>query len=227
MKTADVLDEFISSTEEARVPDGKLHPSSMWMCDRQAVLVARGEPVVHPPTAKNLRVFRLGKIIHTLIQEALLSKFGDEFVDEFEVVEIAGVAGHGDGKLLIADSDEGVIVWEFKSTRSLAKARSKPSEHHVMQGATYCVAVHLGGQKVKELRVVYFEKTDLEIVEHVLPWDPKWVAKVQAKVADLQPYLLPSSTNLPACNGPDWLIKGKYCPFYGKHCRGSGGTYHW
>ena len=226
-KTADILDWFLAEQNEERVPDGKFHPSSLWMCDRQAVMTARGEPQTNPPTAKNFRVFELGNILHALIQKAIESRYPGEFTPEFEIA-MEWIAGHGDGMRITEGDEDGAVVYEFKSTRSLAKTRSAASDHHVKQGATYCVALAKSGVKIKELRVVYFEKTNLDIVEHVLPYDPRWEQMVDKKVAELLPYLQDETLKdqYPACTGPTWLHS--YCPFY-PACKRSttGGQFSW
>lgn len=223
-RTADILDEYLKALDSGREADGKFHPSSLWMCDRQAVMTARGEKKSNPPDAKSLRVFKVGHLIHELIQAAMSWKF--DTVDsssqvvptmtrpEFAIEE-EWVVGHGDDALFINFllPDEEVIVYEFKSTRSLAKQRKsgKPSEHHVAQGATYAAALAAKGTNVKELRVVYFEKTNLDIQEFIIPYNPEWRVQLDKKVAELQPYLDQPGV-YPPCTGESWLKP--YCPFF-------------
>lgn len=211
--TKDVLDEYLARQNTPREPDGKFHPSSLWMCDRQAVMTARGEAVTNAPTERALRVFELGNTLHLLIQSALKAKYGDRFSPEFEIA-MEWIAGHGDG-LLMDTSDEGDVVYEFKSTRSLYKVRKekRASPHHLQQGATYAVALHKLGVKIKELRVVYFEKSGMDIQEYIYPWQDSWESEVDNKVAALLPYLDEAMKDqYPACTGPKWLHA--YCPFF-------------
>lgn len=218
-KAADVLDEYIAHIDEERVPDGKFHPSSLWMCDRQAVMVARGEKQSNPPDSQTKRVFKIGKIIHEFIQEAMAWRFnrsGSEYNLQTEFAfDEEHVTGHGDDALFVKwlTPEQEVVVYEYKSTRSLTKQRSskQASPHHVKQGATYCAALAAQGHKVKELHVVYFEKTNLDIEEFVIPYNPEWRVKLDEKVEQLTPYL-DKPGEYPACSGEKWAKP--YCPFY-------------
>jgi hypothetical protein len=223
-KAADILDAYIEHLDEERVPDGKFHPSSLWMCDRQAVMVARGEPQNIKPDAKTKRVFKIGNIIHEFIQEAMAFKYnhedshGTQMKSEF-LIDEQYLTGHGDDVLFVQwlTEDEEAVVYEYKSTRNLSKVRKdkKANTHHIKQGATYCAGLAAAGTKVKELHVVYFEKTNLDIEEFVYPYDPAWRDEVDRKIADLAPYL-DKPGEYPACTGEDWLKKPDhpYCPFY-------------
>ena len=214
-KVADILDDYLRTIDEPRPADGKLHPSSLWLCDRQAVMVARGEPVTNPPDGASLRRFAIGKYIHTLLQDALLWRYGDEdFSAEF-LIELRDlpIGGHGDTwiRIAISKKTKEVTVYEFKSTRSLAKVRKEPQYSHAQQGKTYAVALKAAGYNVVGLRVVYFEKSNADILEHFLPYLDSWEDEVTERIAELEPYLQPGGP-LPPCTGPAWLEK--YCDFY-------------
>lgn len=218
-KAADILDAYIEHIDEERVPDGKFHPSSLWMCDRQAVMVARGEKQSSPPDAKTKRVFKIGSAIHEFVQRAMQHKYeydGSPYHLETEFsIEEEHLAGHGDDALFLnwLTPDEEVVVYEYKSTRSLAKQRSSKSAsaHHIKQGATYAAALAAKGYKIKELHVVYYEKTNLDIEEFVYPYDPEWRVKLDEKIEQLVPYL-DKPGEYPACSGEKWAKP--YCPFY-------------
>jgi hypothetical protein len=223
-KAADVLDEYLAATDPEREPDGKLHPSALWLCDRAAVMSARGEPQNLPPDKQTKRVFAIGHLIHELIQKAMDWKYNDPDAHDYRheaefAIDEEHLTGHGDDLIIIAwlTEDEEVVVYEYKSTRSLTKQRKegKASEHHIKQGATYCVGLARKGHKVKELHVVYFEKTNLDIEEFVYPYDPEWMVKVDEKIDQLSPYL-DTPGEYPACTGESWYKNERhpYCPFY-------------
>lgn len=223
-KAADILDEYIAAMEEERLPDGKFHPSSLWLCDRQAVMAARGEEPNIKPDAKTKRVFAVGHLLHELIQRSMSHKFdtpdahGTRTTPEFAIDE-QHVTGHGDDALYInwLTEDEEVVVYEYKSTRSLAKVRREKaaSPHHIAQGATYACGLVEAGTNVKELHVVYFEKTNLDIEEFVYPYDPQWRVELDKKIDKLAPYL-DKPGEYPPCTGEAWYKNEKhpYCPFY-------------
>lgn len=203
----DVFDEYVEDMAEDRPPDGCLHPSSLWMCDRQAVMQARGEPKTSPPDKQTMRVFKIGHLMHEQIQASLTAKYGDRVEHEFPI-DAPHLAGHGDSIL------DGEIVYEFKSTRALGRIKKEgvPQETHVKQAATYAVSKVREGFKIREVHIVYFEKNNLEIVEFTIPYRPQWEAMVDDKVAALSPYLDQKKDEYPACTGPAWMRK--YCSFY-------------
>lgn len=222
-KAAAVLDEYLKAVDEERVPDGKFHPSSMWMCDRAAVMIARGEPQNIKPDAQTQRVFKIGHMIHELIQAAMDWKHNRDGSGTMQQAEFSidepHLTGHGDDLIFVnwLTPEQEVVVYEYKSARSLVQQRKKgqASEHHIKQGATYAAALAAQGHNVKELHVVYFEKVNLDIEEFVYPYDPEWRVKVDEKVDQLTPYLEQPGV-YPPCTGEDWYKNEKhpYCPFY-------------
>ena len=208
-----MIDAYIHDTEEERLPDGKFHPSSLWMCDRQAVMQARGEVKTNPPDARTMRTFKIGHMFHAFIQEAITHTLKSRFEPEFDV-DFGLVTGHGDG---ISEEDGPEhVVWEFKSAKSLRRMEKEnaPQEHHVKQVATYAVGKKRDGFNVREVRIVYFEKNSMEVLEFVIPYRVEWESMVDNKVDALAPYLQDPSLadSYPGCNGPKWLHS--YCPFY-------------
>lgn len=203
----DIVDAHIADINEDRQSDGCFHPSSMWSCSRQAVMSARGEKQTNPPNKQTLRVFRVGSLLHLEFQAALTARYGDKFVPEFEITGDT-LSGHGDG--YVAGDD--VVVYELKTIRSLSKVRKTgPQDSHIKQAATYAVALKRQGFNVTEVRIVYFEKTNLDIQEFVVPYKPEWEQMVDDRIAELKPYMTQPDEH-PACDGPKWLYP--YCSFY-------------
>lgn len=211
-----MLDRFLADTEEERLPDGKWHPSSMFLCDRQAVYSVRGVPKTNPPDSIALRRFRIGKILHELLQEAIGSE--GKLVPEAEVdVPELNLAGHADG--LWTDDQGGVWVLEIKSTRALGKIKKdkKPQDHHAKQAQAYAVAFRKDyGERLKGIIVVYLEKNDALTVEFELPYDPAWETELKQKIEHLEQYRLDPEGLPPRLP----LVKGKvqwpcnYCDWF-------------
>lgn len=200
------LDDYIESIEEPREPDGKYHPSQFWFCDRQTMYALRGVERTNPPDKKSKRRFKIGHILHELVQEALAqSPDVISFYPEFLILDEEGnITGHGDG--LIFFSDGTVVVLEAKSIRKAAfkYLHGKPKPEHVKQASIYAHhAKHRGcwvdteggkqfipplGDRLIGLLVAYFEKEDLDTAEFFVPYDEQWDADIEEKVEKLRPY---------------------------------------
>jgi hypothetical protein len=216
------LDAQIAAVEDEREPDGRIHPSSMWLCARQAVLAVRGEVPTNPPDALSLRRFRLGHMIHELVQSSLGRTEGVETVYvEVKVSTPEGIEGSADGLIVMTNGDAWVL--EFKSAKAYA-LKKPPQDQHMQQGKTYAVALKLYGSESEDLVIppigdsmkgvllVYVSKDDLTYVQHVLEYDKTWESEVADQVEYIEMY---RETGLPPCysqtKGGKWL-RG-YCPY--------------
>lgn len=198
------LDDYIESIEEPREPDGKYHPSQFWFCDRQTMYALRGVPRTNPPDRKSKRRFKIGHMLHELVQEALAqSPDVVAFYPEFLILDEEGnITGHGDG--LIFFSDGTVVVLEAKSIRKGAFKFKLPKPEHVKQASIYAVTAKKAGCYVDDgntltfipplgdrligILMAYFEKEDLDTAEFFVPYDEQWEADIDEKLARLRPY---------------------------------------
>lgn len=207
------LDDYIESVEEPREPDGKYHPSQFWGCDRQTMYALRGVERSNPPDARSKRRFKIGHVLHELVQEAL-SQSPDiiAFYPEFAIGDPdLNTGGHGDG--LIFFSDGTVVVVELKSIRKngFRYLAGKPKADHKKQAGTYAVHARLFGcwvdtgernpdgtpkmefipplgERLIGVLFGYFEKEDLDTAEFFEPYDSEWEDELRDKVESLQPY---------------------------------------
>ena len=230
------LDDYIESVTDDRPPDGKYHPSSMFLCDRQVIYGLRGTPVTNPVDDVSKRRFYIGHRLHESVQRAMESAKGvDSFFPEFKVdVPSENVAGAGDG-LIFVDGD--VYILEIKSMKKIAAKFGLPKEEHKSQAKVYAWAVkHHGvqaydpvdgewfplrpqGDRVKGVIILYMEKEQLETWEFFLPYEDEWDDDVIAKLDDLEPYRedpdsLPPRLPLTAKGTKPWHFN--YCPFKDK-----------
>jgi len=204
MKVADLLDKFLADTEVAREPDGKWHPSSLYLCDRQAVYSVRGVEQSNPPDAMSLRRFRIGHVLHELLQEAI-GKAGTLTPEVLVDMPDLNITGHADG--IFVDDDGDVWVLEIKSTRALGKIKKGGAqEHHVKQAATYAVAFRRTyGELLKGIIMLYFEKNDALTEEIEIAYDPEWEVALKRKIEHLEQYRLDPDSLPPRLP----LVKGK------------------
>lgn len=222
------LDELIESENTERELDGKWHPSSMYSCDRAAVLAVRMTPREVQPTSRELRIFKIGHLYHELVQRALsLTPDINIAYNEFEVdVPALNLRGAGDSLIFLRNGDGWVV--EIKSTNSL---KYTPKAEHEQQSQSYAVAVRdFGvlaadggeaipplGDRLKGVIIVYLEKSTLQMVEYTYPYDPAWRTRLEEKIAGLErfrdidelPMALPRGSN----GKPNWFTN--YCPYRG------------
>jgi hypothetical protein len=229
----DALDEYVSHIEEPRLPDGKYHPSSFWMCGRATILAVKGVDVSAPPDKQAMRTFRIGHILHQLTQEGMSHAFGGEVYHEFliDVLEW-NMVGQGDTLWSpLGDGDFEVV--EIKSTKSLYHT---PKEDHLKQASIYAVAAHdfgvnVGdevsgdiilpplGRRLKGVRLVYENKIDMDIKEYWYPYRTAWRDQIEKRVKELDHYRLMEGLDelppaLPLDKGkPSWYHN--YCPYRG------------
>jgi hypothetical protein len=236
----EMLDEYIESVTDERLPDGKYHPSSMFGCDRKAIYEVRGTDPTEFTDARAKRRFYIGHRLHESIQRTLESHPGvTVFLPEFEVdVPLYNVFGHGDG-LILYEGEWWML--EVKSIKRAGVRMGLPKDMHVSQAMVYWWAVKNHGykavstselpgvtfdeaaiaypplgDKLKGILMVYVEKEDLDIYEYVLESDPEWDQMVEDKIASLDmwkddPKSLPPRLPLEKGGKKNWLCN--YCPF--------------
>lgn len=140
------IHSYLLATADEREPDYLWHPSSLFMCDRQAVYQVRATPETDFKTGEDMIPLAMGKAIHTIIQSAVTYGSGcdvarlDEgdwcrthqfFLDDghppktpikqawHEVkVLIPGLKVTGSADSLVLLDDGTYEVEEFKSTKS-------------------------------------------------------------------------------------------------------------
>lgn len=230
------LDDFIALMEEPREPDGMYHPSSFWVCLRALIYEVRGEERTNPPDAKAKRRFKLGHLIHDLVQKAVgMSPEVDEFYPEFEVnIPELNITGHGDG-LVFLKGGLVVPVLEVKSINSRG-FRYTPKDDHIKQASIYTLAarkygvdvvdyetgevkrIEPLGDRVTGILLFYIEKEQADSAEYFIDWDPQWEQDIEARVAEADlyrndPESLPP--RLPLVKGKKpWKCSPQYCDFY-------------
>lgn len=145
MNLQSVIDDYVASIEEEREPDGYWHPSGMFGCARKAVYEKTGAEK-EPFTTRTKRTFRLGHMLHELVQTALETDPSvEEFYSEIEVIdEVRKQRGHADGLVKIEGGEWALL--ELKSIGSYGfKALTEPKQDHVDQAKTYATIIRRDG----------------------------------------------------------------------------------
>lgn len=157
------IHSYLLATAEDREPDGMWHPSSLFMCDRQAVYQVRATPETDLKTGEDMIPLAMGKAIHTLIQSAVTYSEFEAAVGSRQTpiqkawhevkVLIPGLKVTGSADSLVLLDDGTYEVEEFKSTKSSGimwanRAAKKsggpgfqPKPNHVSQGLAYVYAM--------------------------------------------------------------------------------------
>lgn len=218
------VDQWFLDNVEPRPPDGKLHPSSMSGCWRQAVYEARGTEPTNAKAARNYRIMWFGSRIHEVLQQALKGLPG--FASEVEVAPDGWpFAGSADGIYIRefdanADSSDDWELLEFKSIAPyMLKSKDLPQDHHKKQARMYMWGLNKQGTSVAQARIVYVSRNDMEMREFVLERDLKWEEEFEQDLdISRHLYLKEGQTMLPPrldINAPEgWLCK--YCQFQTK-----------
>lgn len=233
LKVADALDDYIASVEEEREPDGRYHPSSMFLCDRQVMYQVRGYDRSDATDDVSKRRFYIGHRLHEAVQRAVEAAKGVRaFYPEFRVdLPEENIMGAGDG--LIFFDDGTAVVLEVKSTKKIAVKFGLPKEEHKKQAKVYAwAAKHKGvtaidelgeeiviealGNQLTGILVVYLEKEELRIWEYFLPYEDEWDNEIIERLNELDAWRededsLPPRLPLKADGKKQWPCN--YCPF--------------
>jgi hypothetical protein len=224
-----MVDDYIESVTDERLPDGMYHPSSMWGCDRKTIYEIRGTIPTNLPDAKAKRRFYIGHRLHEAVQRTLESHPDvEEFYPEGEILfRKYNTIGHFDG--LVKYMGEWWLL-EVKSIKRWAAKRGLPKTDHVKQAITYwwCIendgwenadGVRFPPQKLAGIIMLYVEKEDLDIWQFDLTPEPEWSTMVPEKIASLDLYRedtdsLPPRLPRDSKGKKNWLCG--YCPFADK-----------
>ena len=157
---------------KTRKRSGKISPSTLGRCYRYQYWYRKGEEPSNPPDARALRVFKVGDLFHTFIQQFF------ETEDVERIVEVDDIKGYAD----IVTKDE---VVDIKSQHSRAfwymkkdnYDVAKEKEPQILQVMTYVYLL-----KKKYGRLVFVSKDDLCVEEYVFDIE-NWRERVEKELA--------------------------------------------
>lgn len=146
------LDAWIERHTEDRTPDGKYHPSSIFMCDRKTLYEVRSTPREDAFQPGDRRPLFIGNTLGPVLQSAIEAQVGKTLryaVSEPRIdVPEWNVVGNVDAFVIHMDGTPEVIENKTISPNSLRASKSKgeyPKPDHVNQGLTYLLAIKRHG----------------------------------------------------------------------------------
>lgn len=153
-------------------------------------------------------IFKLGRTIEDIIEEALVDHYGKRKVKNSKFVKL-----DLDGFVIVGETDpvvEGVNsevekLYEVKSTNNIKYRKETPSEHHVMQIHPYMKALGLN-----EATIIYVNKSDLKVVSHMVPFEEDAYKLGIDRISNLHTCL--KNDRMPKAEPfQDWECK--FCPY--------------
>lgn len=152
-----LLAEDVKKSE--RVRSGKFSPSSFGRCYRYQYWNRLNEPKTNPIGAKTLRTFKIGVLIHQMLQDILKGEYSAEVkVETNEVLGFADLVGIDE----VVDI-KSVRSFQFKLMNGKKKKYDFATEkkENILQVTYY--GKNLGKQKG---RLVFVDKDGLDIIEY-------------------------------------------------------------
>lgn len=212
-----ILDKWFEDTREEREPDGKIHPSSMSGCWRQAIYEANGVAPSDKKDVRNYRIMWFGTAIHELVQEALERTLSAVDIEVGVEVPLFPFAGSADAVVFVEkNNEEWHELLEFKTinVNQLRKKGFGPKPEHVEQARMYAWALNLSGWAVESIRICYFARDDMAYREFVIdPPSPEWIAEFEDKLRVSERLYLGDDKTLlpPRLPAGSWLCN--YCVY--------------
>lgn len=227
------LDKYIDSVTDEREPDGRWHPSSMFLCNRQAIYQVRGTERSEELDDASKRRFYIGHRLHEAVQRAVewspaIKHFYPEFIIDIPELNIKGA---GDG--LIEFWDGTFVVLEVKSIKKMGVRFGLPKDQHKKQAKVYAwgakyygssvideegnaIQIEPLGDKLTGIIMVYLEKEELDIWDYFLEYTNQWDIDIENQLNELDVYRedpdsLPPRLPLKKDGKKQWPCN--YCPW--------------
>ena len=172
----DLIDKALEPKEK-KPRSGKWSPSSFGRCYRYQYWLRKDEPVINPPDARVLRVFKSGSLFHNFVQGLVA---GDKEV-EIETDDVKGYADIvNDEEVVDIKSQHSYSFWHRKKEENNIKEKLYPNWLQVMW---YCQVLNK-----KRGRLVFVSKDDLCIQEYMQDNDEYWKGEVSKELTKLRLY---------------------------------------
>lgn len=145
----DVFEEYVRSQTEDRPHDGRLHPSSLFFCDRRTLYDLRYTE--REPTTGSKRPLLVGKVLHAEMQSALEMQVGKTIKQLFVEGRVddpdTGITGNFDALYQLMDGTW--ELWEGKTANAnsfrLTKKSGEAKPDHALQGLSYIDVIRRKG----------------------------------------------------------------------------------
>jgi len=216
--------EEVLAKREPRPSKRKWRGSLLGGCIRAHWYDANGVPETEPFDDKLYGVFKVGNMFGEEIVKMLSESEAISSLEAEVPVEIDDMDFAGNIDALVTWKSGKVSLLEFKSESANARKYrgGEPKKEHLVQAASYGVALRRAGKKVDDVRVVYFDKDSFTPDEYLVPdeWGERAlrILRVMNYYGDRTPPRIPEEV---ASNGKGgWKYPCSYCRWK-TECRGS------
>jgi len=152
-----ILDEYLQKVPE-KSHSGKFRVSSAGLCYQKRLWEREGKEPTDPVENRMLRVFKVGEVFHTWLQN-MLEDMGYLVLRELELEDDYRV-----GRLdAVVEKDGKRILYDFKTVHSRKFIYKEEIDiHYCMQAWTYKLMLEEQyGMKADSVRVLYISRDDL------------------------------------------------------------------
>lgn len=158
-----LIAKILREKNDAHKPGDKFRVSEAGRCRLMRFWKRKGKPYSDPFTDRVLRIFAVGHIFHSWIED-LIEKSGWDVKIEMKLED-----EHRRGVLdLLVRTDEGYVLYDFKTvhSRKFDYLDKEKDMHYIHQLITYKIMLkEQEGIDVNDLRLFYISKDDLRVRE--------------------------------------------------------------
>jgi hypothetical protein len=166
------LDSYIERHTEDRPPDGKYHPSTIYMCDRKSLYEVRATEREDAFKPGDRRPLFIGNTLGPVLQSAIEAQVGVTLLSAVSEPRIDvpewNLVGNADAFVIHMDGTPEVIENKTIGSNGLRFALKKgelPKPEHINQGLTYLLGIKRHGYYTP-----YFDDDDGMCPNCVTPW---------------------------------------------------------
>lgn len=199
----EILDEKLRAKRDSEKQPDCFRISGMGGCLRKRFLERKGD-TKEELDARTLRVFQVGNIYHTYLQEILKDKL---IGSEIEVKQ-GDFVGHIDA-ILKGDNGNTLIDFKTVNSRKFTYLGKEADRHYIMQLLTYTMLAEKE-YNITESKIVYVSKDDFRMREMTYRLNNDWREEIASEVEELQRYW--QSKKLPPPE-PQASWNCQYCQF--------------
>jgi hypothetical protein len=210
------LDKFLDEQAKSEYPD-YWRASSAGQCMRKVIFERLGVPPVRPNARLN-RVFEVGHIFHSWMQDAT-KQMNLSIASEEEIIDVdIKVVGHFDD---LINKNGHLILYDYKTQNSKAfwwdKEKGKGMKYtHRMQLGTYMYMLRKKYPDLEDGRILKISKDDLMMSEEQLLWDKNIENDVVDYWTELEQYW--QERKLPPCmchvHDDGFMARDRYNPYF-------------
>ena len=190
-----IVDAYLAGEQKEHDDTKCFYASQLGTCFRRRILQRLNSPH-QPKTILDLRKFSIGKFIHIWLQDILAKscylleeelKCGDTDYECF-----------GRADALVQTPENGLLLYEFKSTHSRALIYNEMPRGYILQGLFYVQCLNKQyNNAIKQLRICQISRDDLLLKETGFYLTDQWQAELKAELEELKAWWGKREVELP------------------------------